>query len=49
MQRTRQILSLLALVALALTTAGCNTVEGAGKDIKSAGAEIEEAARDARN
>jgi entericidin B len=49
MSRTRQLLSLLTLVAIALSTAGCNTVEGAGKDLQAAGEEIEEAAHDARN
>lgn len=49
MQRIRLAFSLLTLVALALFTAGCNTVEGAGKDIHAAGEEIEETARDARD
>ena len=49
MNRTRQLLSLLALVALAVSTTGCNTVEGAGKDIERAGEEIQDTSRDARN
>jgi predicted small secreted protein len=49
MQRTRSLLSLLALLALAAATTGCNTVEGAGRDIQGAGEAIEDTARDARN
>ncbi|MCC7326140.1 MAG: entericidin A/B family lipoprotein [Burkholderiales bacterium] len=36
----------LALFALGLT--GCNTVEGAGKDVKASGAAIERAADKAK-
>ena len=39
--------SLLTMLLLCMTSAfliGCNTVEGAGKDIQAAGEEIEEAA-----
>ena len=39
----RKILSLVLLTTL-LPLAACNTVEGAGKDIKSAGDTIEDAA-----
>ena len=35
----------LALVAGSLLTAACNTVEGAGKDVKSAGSAVENAAK----
>lgn len=38
-----RILALIAIGALALV-AGCNTVEGAGKDIKAGGNAIEHAA-----
>lgn len=44
-----------ALVAIALVgfafgpLTGCNTVEGAGKDVKKAGEVIEETAEDAKN
>ena len=40
MRRTR--LALLVLASL-FTLAACNTVEGVGKDIKSAGSAIEDA------
>lgn len=35
----------LALVAGALLVSACNTVEGAGKDMKSAGDAVEDAAK----
>lgn len=46
MRPLARLLSWPALVALlgGLTFAGCNTIEGAGKDIKSAGKAIEEEA-----
>jgi entericidin B len=34
----------LALTCLGLTAAGCNTIEGAGKDLKAAGGAVEKAA-----
>jgi len=34
--------------AFVLGVVGCNTVEGAGKDVKSAGAAVEDTARDAK-
>ncbi len=34
----------LAVVAGALLTSACNTVEGVGKDVKSAGTAVEKAA-----
>jgi predicted small secreted protein len=40
-------LLLAALVATGLTA--CNTVEGAGRDLKAAGKKIEDTARDVRN
>lgn len=36
-------------LALGLFAAGCNTTEGVGRDIKSAGKGIEEAASDAKD
>jgi entericidin B len=33
----RNLLAAATLAALALTSAGCNTVEGVGEDIKSVG------------
>jgi predicted small secreted protein len=35
----------LALVAGSFVVAACNTVEGAGKDVKSAGSAVEDAAK----
>ncbi len=35
----------LATVAVALVLAACNTIEGVGKDVKSAGAAVEDAAK----
>ena len=35
---------LLALAGLAVAVVGCNTIEGAGKDIKAAGGAIEKTA-----
>ena len=37
----------LSAVALALLLAGCNTVEGLGKDVEAAGEAIEEEAEEA--
>ena len=36
---------ILIAIALALVLAGCNTVEGVGKDIKKGGEAIEKAAK----
>lgn len=36
------------LCAVALLVAGCNTVEGAGKDVKAGGAAIEKSADKAK-
>lgn len=44
MQTTRPWL-LLLLAAAVLALSACNTVEGAGKDIKRAGEKIEDAAK----
>jgi predicted small secreted protein len=40
---------LLALAALSLAIAGCNTVSGAGKDISSAGKATTRTAEDAKH
>ena len=37
-------ISTLVAVALLAVLAGCNTVEGAGKDVKATGAAVEKAA-----
>ncbi len=40
----RKLAAILALAGLGLVLAGCNTIEGAGKDVKAAGGAIEKAA-----
>ncbi len=40
---------LLAALAASLSVAACNTVEGAGKDVSSAGKAVSETAKDAKN
>jgi predicted small secreted protein len=40
---------LLALMFAATALAGCNTIEGIGKDVKKGGEVIEKAAEKARN
>ena len=42
------IRKLVAWLALAGLLAGCNTIEGAGKDIKAAGQAVERAAKDSK-
>jgi predicted small secreted protein len=41
-------LVLLAVLAASMTTAACNTVSGAGKDVKSAGEAVTSTAEDAK-
>ncbi|MCI3179604.1 entericidin EcnA/B family protein [Caulobacter sp. CCUG 60055] len=41
-------LMLLMVVAAGLTTAACNTVSGAGKDVKAAGQAVTQTAEDAK-
>jgi predicted small secreted protein len=43
-----KLIALLALAGLSIVVAGCNTVEGAGKDIKAGGAAIEKSAGQAK-
>ena len=38
----------LFVAAMLATLAGCNTVEGAGKDVKATGAAVEKAADNAK-
>ncbi len=38
-------LTTLVLVALGLALAGCNTMEGLGKDVQKAGSAVENAAK----
>ncbi len=40
----KKLAAILALVGLGIALAGCNTIEGAGKDVKAAGGAIEKAA-----
>ena len=42
---TRNISLLLLAIAAAMVLGGCNTIEGAGKDIQKAGEKIEGAAK----
>jgi predicted small secreted protein len=44
MIRFGQLATLAAILGVAVMVAGCNTIEGAGKDIKAAGGGIEKAA-----
>jgi len=37
--------SILFIIAAALALAGCNTIEGVGKDVKKGGEAIEKAAK----
>lgn len=41
-------LVILAFAATSLLVTACNTVEGAGKDVKAAGTAVEETAKDAK-
>ncbi|ALL11965.1 entericidin EcnAB [Caulobacter henricii] len=40
---------ILAALAASLSVAACNTVEGAGKDVSSAGKAVTDMAKDAKN
>lgn len=39
---------MLIVVAASLAVAACNTVEGAGKDVKAAGQAVQDTAKDAK-
>jgi predicted small secreted protein len=41
-------LVILAIAATGLLAAACNTIEGAGRDVKAAGEAVEETAQDAK-
>ncbi len=43
-----KIVMATALAAMLFALAGCNTVEGAGKDVKATGAAVEKAADKAK-
>ena len=42
------IAAFVAIAAVALGATGCNTIEGAGKDVKAAGGAVEKAAGGAK-
>jgi predicted small secreted protein len=44
MDMVKRLVVLAALLGVAVVAAGCNTIEGAGKDIKAAGTTVEKAA-----
>jgi predicted small secreted protein len=41
---SKKLITLLALLGVAISVASCNTVEGVGKDVKATGQTIEKAA-----
>jgi predicted small secreted protein len=41
---SKRLAAVFAFAAAAVLVTGCNTIEGAGKDIKAAGAAVEKAA-----
>jgi predicted small secreted protein len=43
-----RIVALLAVAGTTLLTVACNTVEGAGRDVRKAGGAVEDAAHDAK-
>jgi predicted small secreted protein len=45
----KRIAAVAALAGLAMAAAGCNTIEGAGKDVKATGQAIEKAAGSAKS
>jgi predicted small secreted protein len=40
----KRLAALLAIAGLGVAVVGCNTIEGAGKDVKAAGGAVEKAA-----
>ena len=44
----KKIAGIVAIAAVALGVTGCNTIEGAGKDVKAAGGAVEKAAGGAK-
>ena len=44
----KKIAAVVAIAAVALGMGGCNTIEGAGKDVKAAGGAVEKAAGGAK-
>jgi len=41
---TKRLVVLMAILAATALAAGCNTIEGVGKDVKAAGSSVEKAA-----
>jgi entericidin B len=46
---TMRILVLMTMLAASLAVSACNTVAGAGKDVKSAGSAVTDTANDAKH
>jgi len=44
----KKMIALIALAGVALLGGGCNTIGGAGKDVKAAGGAVEKAAEGAK-
>jgi predicted small secreted protein len=44
----KRLLSIAAVIASTLAFVGCNTVQGAGKDIERGGEKIQDAAQDVK-
>ena len=44
----KRVIALIAIAGVALGIAACNTIEGAGKDVKAAGGAVEKAATGAK-
>ncbi len=44
----KKLIALMALAGIVVAVAGCNTIEGAGKDVKAAGSAVEKAADSAK-
>ena len=40
----KKLIALMALAGIVVGVAACNTIEGAGKDVKAAGSAVEKAA-----
>jgi predicted small secreted protein len=49
MPKPKRFALLLAFAWIALALTGCNTIEGAGKDVKAAGGAVEKAAGKAKS
>ena len=45
----KRLVALLVILGVASMVAGCNTIEGAGKDVKAAGSGVEKAAKSTKS